>query len=100
MAADAFLEADWPRARQRPGAAPRCARARAYRLAPFDRFNLGLRSGDEPAHALENRQSLRAELALPKEPVWLQQVHGIEVVRIGATNRKLRLRKSRSPTPA
>jgi YfiH family protein len=49
---------------------------------PFDTFNLGLRSGDEPAHALANRARLRADAALPSEPAWLHQVHGAGVVRV------------------
>ena len=50
--------------------------------APFDDFNLGLRCGDEPANARENRRALRELLALPAEPAWLQQVHGAGVLRV------------------
>lgn len=49
---------------------------------PFDRFNLGLRCGDQPAHALENRRILLDRAKLPGNPAWLQQVHGAGVVRI------------------
>jgi YfiH family protein len=49
---------------------------------PFDALNLGLRSGDDVAHALANRARLRADAALPAEPAWLHQVHGAGVVRI------------------
>lgn len=49
---------------------------------PFDDFNLGLRCGDDPANALENRRRLRTGFDLPFEPVWLNQVHGNRVVRI------------------
>jgi polyphenol oxidase len=80
MPATAFLRADWP--------APAGIRALTtlrsgpgVSLAPFDRFNLGLRSGDEPAHALANRQRLVEALALPAAPRWLQQVHGLHVLR-------------------
>lgn len=52
-------------------------------LPPFDRFNLGLRSGDDVAHALANRAALRVAARLPAEPAWLHQVHGAGVVRIG-----------------
>ena len=74
-----FLAADWPapaniRAlttlRTGPGVSP----------APFDQFNLGLRCGDDPANAQENRRRLREALALPSEPQWLNQVHGTDVV--------------------
>jgi len=36
---------------------------------------------DSSEHVLANRQLLRQKLQLPAEPVWLQQVHGIRVVR-------------------
>jgi YfiH family protein len=43
-------------------------------------LNLGDHVGDdtEPVHA--NRAHLRAALSLPAEPVWLKQVHGVNVV--------------------
>jgi YfiH family protein len=76
----ATLEADWPapagiRAfttlRTGPGAS----------VAPFDSFNLGLRSGDAPAAAEANRAALHAAIGASWSPRWLRQVHGIEVVR-------------------
>ena len=48
-------------------------------VAPFDRFNLGMRSGDDPAAVAANRVALQAALDLPRSPQWLQQVHGTEV---------------------
>ena len=47
---------------------------------PFYRFNLGARCGDAPAAVRANREALRREYGLPGEPLWLHQVHGIEVV--------------------
>lgn len=44
---------------------------------PFASFNLGLRAGDDPRAVAANRARLRA--ALPQEPKWLRQVHGIGV---------------------
>ncbi|WP_052329362.1 peptidoglycan editing factor PgeF [Dyella ginsengisoli] len=52
-------------------------------LPPFDRCNLGLRSGDDPEVVTANRASVAAALALPSAPCWLQQVHGCEVAVIG-----------------
>jgi YfiH family protein len=36
---------------------------------------------DAPEHVLTNRQIIREMLDLPSEPVWLQQVHGVQVVK-------------------
>jgi YfiH family protein len=46
---------------------------------PYDSLNLGLHVGDLPAWVMENRQRVRVQLALPAEPDWLEQVHGIVV---------------------
>jgi YfiH family protein len=48
---------------------------------PFDRFNLGLSCGDDPAAVAINREQLCAISQLPAAPCWLRQVHGIDVVR-------------------
>ncbi len=52
-------------------------------VAPFDEFNLGIRCGDQLAHALQNRAALINAYRLPSEPQWLHQVHGVDVLRIG-----------------
>ncbi|RTZ44488.1 peptidoglycan editing factor PgeF [Candidimonas sp. SYP-B2681] len=44
---------------------------------PWSTLNLGLHTGDEPDHVLENRRLLQNHL--PGEPLWLEQVHGAEV---------------------
>jgi YfiH family protein len=46
---------------------------------PFDRFNLGMRCGDDAAAVVANRAALVEMLELPEAPRWLRQVHGIEV---------------------
>ncbi|WEN14844.1 peptidoglycan editing factor PgeF [Rhodanobacter sp. AS-Z3] len=51
--------------------------------APFDRFNLGLRSGDAVDAVIANRGALLQSLRLPAEPRWLHQVHGSEVAELG-----------------
>ncbi|MEO8747914.1 MAG: peptidoglycan editing factor PgeF [Rhodanobacter sp.] len=77
---DSWLLPDWPAppavhaavtTRQGPGTSP----------APFSRFNLGLRSGDDIAVVGANRRALQAALDLPAEPHWLHQVHGTTVSR-------------------
>jgi YfiH family protein len=44
---------------------------------PWSALNVGLHTGDEPEHVLENRRLLHN--GLPQEPLWLNQVHGAEV---------------------
>ncbi len=51
---------------------------------PFDTLNLGLHTGDAPEAVMENRRRVRQALQLPAEPRWLDQVHGAQVVRLGA----------------
>lgn len=66
---------DWP--------APRGVRAlQTTRLGgvsagPWHSLNLGTHVGDDPAAVAANRARLRR--ALPAEPLWLEQVHGVVV---------------------
>ncbi len=46
---------------------------------PFDRFDMGLRNGDDPAVVAANRKLLEQGLALPSTPRWLRQIHGTKV---------------------
>lgn len=48
-------------------------------VAPFESLNLGVHVGDEAAAVAENRRRVRAALALPGEPLWLEQVHGTRI---------------------
>lgn len=41
---------------------------------------------DEPGHVEANRKIIRDMLKLPSEPVWLQQVHGVDVVKADQVN--------------
>ena len=47
---------------------------------PYASLNLGAHVGDDPVAVAENRRRLRTALALPSEPLWLSQQHGIDVV--------------------
>ncbi|HEY7986322.1 MAG TPA: peptidoglycan editing factor PgeF [Methylophilaceae bacterium] len=51
-------------------------RGGGYSQPPYDSLNFGDHVGDDPMAVAKNRQSL----SLPSEPVWLEQVHGVEVV--------------------
>jgi YfiH family protein len=46
--------------------------------APYDTFNLGLGTQDNPDNVHENRRRLRQ--LIPSDPAWLKQVHGVRVV--------------------
>ena len=48
--------------------------------APYASLNLGDHVGDEPTVVQQNRALLVQQLALPSAPLWLTQVHGIEVM--------------------
>lgn len=47
-------------------------------LPPYDSLNLGAHVGDDPLRVAANRNLLHA--LVPSEPVWLEQVHGTQVV--------------------
>lgn len=83
MAAPAWIDADWPAPPGVRGLTTLRGGAGVSR-PPFDRLNLGLRCGDDPANALRNRALLSQWLALPSPPHWLQQVHGTGVLRVDA----------------
>lgn len=51
---------------------------------PFDRFDLGMRNGDDTVAVARNRTLLERGLALPSAPHWLRQVHGTGVHRVAA----------------
>ncbi len=68
---------DWP--------APKCIQAftttrmGGVSSAPWDSFNLGSNCGDQAQDVSTNRETLRA--VLPAAPIWLEQVHGSDVIR-------------------
>ena len=77
-----LISVDWP-------APPNVQAATTSRIggvsrALYESFNLAEHVGDHPAAVLANRELLLEELALPAEPVWLQQVHGTGVVSLDA----------------
>jgi YfiH family protein len=76
MMKTSLLAPDWP--------APPSVRALqttrqgGFSTAPYDGLNLGSHVGDNPIAVERNRNLLNKWL--PSEPVWLEQVHGSEVV--------------------
>jgi hypothetical protein len=79
---DCWIFPDWP-------APPQVHAAVTTRVGPgisappFDRFNLGLSSGDAIDAVESNRSALQQALRLPSPPRWLQQVHGVNVAELG-----------------
>jgi polyphenol oxidase len=73
----AWLQPQWPA----PAAirAVCTQRAGGISAAPFASLNLGAHVGDDPQAVDENRRRLRDSLALPAEPLWLSQLHGVRV---------------------
>lgn len=49
-----------------------------FSQAPFESLNLGSHVGDDPVVVQKNRDALKS--LLPNEPVWLNQIHGTQVV--------------------
>lgn len=47
-------------------------------LPPYDTLNLGAHVGDDPMRVAANRNLLNT--LVPSEPVWLEQVHGTQVM--------------------
>lgn len=56
-------------------------------MGPYAGLNLGQHVGDAPEKVAANRALLRA--ALPTEPAWLEQVHGIAVAEVGPSGATL-----------
>ena len=54
-------------------------------MPPYDSLNLGAHCGDNPEHVEENRKRLFAAGNLPSKPVWLEQVHGKDVLKLTAS---------------
>lgn len=48
----------------------------------FRGLNLGLHVGDDPQSVLANRAQLKRELQLSSEPIWLNQDHGTNILRV------------------
>jgi YfiH family protein len=77
-----WVEADWPA----PGGVRALSTLRNGGVsgAPYTSLNLGGHVGDTATAVAENRRRLKAAAGLPSEPVWLAQVHGVNVVDLDA----------------
>ncbi|KTC78353.1 peptidoglycan editing factor PgeF [Legionella brunensis] len=67
------LYANWPAPSNVSGLTT--LRHSGFSKPPFDKNNLALHVGDDSGDVLLNRQQLKTELELTKEPAWLEQIH-------------------------
>lgn len=73
-----WIDAEWP--------APAWIKAgtttihSGYSLPPYTSLNLAGHVGDNTEHVRQNRNLIQDELNLPSTPLWLQQVHGNEII--------------------
>ena len=75
---------DWPA----PGSvvAASTERAGGVSQGAYADLNLGSHVGDDAEAVERNREIVITALKLPAKPVWLEQVHGIDVVDLDATH--------------
>lgn len=67
---------------------------------PWESLNLGTHVGDDPLAVAHNRRRVAQALALPTEPRWLAQVHGIMVHRaLASTTDAVRDASPADPAP-
>jgi len=66
---------------------------------PFESNNLALHVGDTEADVWANRQALMNGLGLEQQPLWLEQVHGTQVVYAPEAGPELRADASFSDQP-
>ncbi|QIK37898.1 peptidoglycan editing factor PgeF [Caldichromatium japonicum] len=79
-----WLTPDWPA----PAWVRACSTTRSggVSLGPFASLNLSDRVGDDPERVVRNRTLLAERLSLPAAPLWLEQVHGCQVVTVWPDN--------------
>jgi len=57
-----------------------------YSTHHFKSNNLAMHVGDHPSDVVKNREQLLQKLALPSEPIWLEQTHSTKVVNVHQTD--------------
>lgn len=85
MSALRVLPVTWPAPRQVKALCT--LRSGGVSEGSYASMNLGAHVGDDPQSVAANRARLSAELRLPAEPLWLNQVHGTQVIRVDGTAR-------------
>jgi len=79
MALIELLRPDWPAPKGVHAAST--LRMGGISQAPFNELNLGSHVGDDLHAVEENRLRLQQQLPLPQSPQWLNQVHGMQVIK-------------------
>ncbi len=74
-----WIEPDWPAPANIHAIST--LRKGGYSNTPYDSLNAAAHVGDDLRHVAQNRQLIRQNLKLPAEPCWLNQVHGVDVVK-------------------
>lgn len=78
MVVDNYIVPDWPSAARVKSVIT--TRRGGVSKGAYAEFNVATHVGDDPQAVAENRRRLRDTHALPREPLWLQQVHGTRVI--------------------
>lgn len=80
--AEPFLFPDWPA----PAGvhAAMTLRTGGVSAGPYKSLNPALHVGDDVDAVMRNRKFIRESLALPSEPVWLEQIHSNQAVKAAA----------------
>ena len=78
-----WIEPDWPAAEHVRVIST--LRGGGVSEGPYASLNLAAHVGDRPEAVAANRLLFREAAHLPGEPLWLEQVHGAEVVRHAGT---------------
>jgi YfiH family protein len=82
-----FIEPDWPAP---PGVLALCTtRVGGCSLPPYDSFNLAHHVGDEHANLERNRALLASRLPQGTTVQWLNQVHGVQVIKASGIGKPL-----------
>lgn len=82
MHKSSYLAASWPDGKPLNVQAVTTLRKGGVSTGDFSEYNLAMHVGDDLQAVKINREMLRTELALPSEPVWLEQVHSNNVINI------------------
>ncbi len=69
-------------------------RTGGHSRAPYQSNNLALHVGDDPEQVIKNREALAKTLQLKTDPLWLEQVHGTELVRLDINTQHLYLKNA------